>query len=471
MSQVRVRFAPSPTGFFHIGSARTALFNWLYARHTGGTFILRIEDTDKERNSEEFLRLIYDSLTWLGMDWDEGPIVGKFGGGECGPYRQSQRGHIYKEYKQKLLDAGRAYEKDGAIWFKLLGERYKVFDDHRKKEVEKVKAAPVVIDDLIRGKVERQEDEDFVIFRSDGNPVFHFVNVVDDITMRVSHIIRGEDHLSNTSKHVRLYEGFGVTPPVFAHIPLILKSPEMGQGKMSKRDKGALIEEYQQRHFLPEALVNYLALLGWNPGDDREKMPIDEIIRLFDLPGINQSNAKFDGKKLAHMNMLYLLELPADRFEELAREYFEKLSDTVVSQAALSTPADHFEGVMLLAQPKIKSIDELAGYTAYFFTDEFPYDTKVKEKVMAKGDPKARLNELIAALPDMDFSWDTTIEEAIKKLAAEKGLGFGDYQAVARLAVTGTNVGPSITAIFRTFGKERVLARLQRFLTSIQTSA
>jgi glutamyl/glutaminyl-tRNA synthetase len=459
MSPVRVRFAPSPTGFFHIGSARTALFNWLYARHTGGTFILRIEDTDQARNSEAFLNLIYESLDWLGMDWDEGPVFRKNGGGDYGPYRQSQRGDIYQRYKQQLLDSGRAYEKDGAIWFKLLGERYKVFDDHRKKEVEKVKSAPVVIDDQIRGKVERQEDEDFVIFRSDGNPVFHFVNVVDDIEMKVSHIIRGEDHLSNTSKHVRLYEGFGVTAPVFAHIPLILKSPEMGQGKMSKRDKGALIEEYQQRFFLPEALVNYLSLLGWNPGDDREKMPIAEIIRLFDLPAVNQSNAKFDGKKLANMNMTYLLEQPADRFVALAKDYFAKQpnGETVMANEA------YFREIMFLAQPKIKSIDDLGAYTGYFFTDDFPIDAKVKEKVMAKGDPRARLAELTAAIPAMDFSGDAAIEAAIKSLAEGKGLGFGDYQAVARLAVSGTNAGPSLTSIFRVLGKEKVLARLQKF--------
>ena len=463
MSQVRVRFAPSPTGFFHIGSARTALFNWLYARHTGGKFILRIEDTDQARNSEEFLKLIYDSMTWLGMDWDEGPNANGVGErGDFGPYRQSQRADIYKLYLQKLLDAGRAYEKDGAIWFKMLGERFKVYDDHRKKEVEKVKAAPVVIDDQIRGKVERAEDEDFVIFRSDGNPVFHFVNVVDDITMKITHIIRGEDHLSNTSKHVRLYEGFGVTPPVFAHIPLILKSPEMGQGKMSKRDKGALIEEYRQRYFLPEAIVNYLSLLGWNPGDDREKMPIAEIVKLFDLPAVNQSNAKFDGKKLGHMNMLYLLEQPAARFLALTRDYFQKQP---TGAAVLSNEA-FFREIMLLAQPKIKSIDELGAYTGYFFTDDFPIDAKVKEKVMAKGEPQARLAELIAWIAAADLSGDAVIEEAIKQLAASKGLGFGDYQAVARLAVTGTNAGPSITSIFRVLGKDRVLARLQKFLNA-----
>ena len=462
MSQVRVRFAPSPTGFFHIGSARTALFNWLYARHTGGVFILRIEDTDKERNSEAFLNLIYESLSWLGMNWDEGPKFGDSGGGNFGPYRQSQRGAIYREYVDKLLAAGRAYEKDGAIWFKLLGERHEVFDDHRKKVVIKVKVPPVVIEDQIRGRVERLEDEDFVIVRSDGNPVFHLVNVIDDIAMQVSHIIRGEDHLSNTSKHVLLYEGFGVKPPAFAHIPLILKSPEMGQGKMSKRDKGALIEEYQKRHFLPEALVNYLALLGWNAGDDREKMPIEEIVRLFDLPGVNQSNAKFDGKKLANMNMTYLLEQPADRFVALARDYFASEKNAIVASA----PADYFREVMLLSQPKIKSIDELGAYTIYFFTDDFPVDAKVREKVLGKGDPKGRLLELIAWIPMGDLSSDATIEEGIKALAAKGGLGFGDYQAVARLALSGTNVGPSITGMIRVLGRERVQRRLEKLLAS-----
>lgn len=465
MSHVRVRFAPSPTGFFHIGSARTALFNWLYARHTGGKFILRIEDTDKERNSEAFLNLIYDSLTWLGLNWDEGPKAG----GDYGPYRQSERGEIYKDHVGRLRNAGRAYEKDGAIWFKLLGERYEVFDEHRKKTVEKVKIAPVVIEDRIRGRVERVEDEDFVIVRSDGNPVFHLVNVVDDIAMQVTHIIRGEDHLSNTSKHVHLYEGFGVKPPAFAHIPLILK--QNGPGKMSKRDQGALIEEYQRRGYLPEALVNFLCLLGWNPGDDREKMPIAEIIRLFDLPGVNQSNARFDDKKLAHMNMAYLLELPAEKFVALAREYFQRHSaaPSAGSGQALAADDGYFRDVMLLSQPKVKGIEELPAYTAYFFADDFSIDAKVREKVMAKGDPKARLRELAEALRAADaavWAGDTAIEELMKGLAAKNGLGFGDYQAVTRLALSGTNVGPSITGMIRVMGRERVLGRLGRFLDS-----
>ncbi len=452
MPTVRVRFAPSPTGFFHIGSARTALFNWLYARHCSGVFVLRIEDTDKERNSEESLNVIYDSLRWLGLNWDEGPDVG----GAYGPYRQSERTPIYQEYLQKLTAAGRTYEKDGAVYFKLLGDRYEVFDDHRQKTVTKVRNSPAVVEDRIRGRVERTEDEDFVIIRSDGNPVFHFVNVVDDIAMNITHVIRGEDHLSNTSKHVELFNAFGAPLPEYAHIPLILK--QNGPGKMSKRDQGALVEEYQRRGYLPEALVNFLCLLGWSPKNDREKMPIAEVIELFDFPGVTQSNARFDERKLAHMNMAYLLELPADRFVELARRQLEKsgCTDALTADPAL------FREVMLLSQPKIKSLEELPAYTAYFFSDDYPVDSKVRDKLLAKGDPKTRLDELTAALPEIDFSSDSAIEEGIKSLASSQGLGFGDYQAIARLAVTGTNAGPSITSIFRILGRPRVLERIQR---------
>ncbi len=452
--QVRVRFAPSPTGFFHIGSARTALFNWLYARHTGGVFILRIEDTDKERNSEEFLNLIYDSLSWLGLDWDEGPGVG----GAFGPYRQSERSAIYQTYLEHLMASGRAYEKEGAIWFRLLGERYESYDDHRKKTVEKVRNEPMVIIDHIRGRVERTEDEDFVIIRSDGNPVFHFVNVVDDIAMRVTHVIRGEDHLSNTSKHVELFKAFGAAVPEYAHIPLILK--QSGPGKMSKRDQGALVEEYRRRGYLPEALVNFLCLLGWNPGDDRERMPLGEVIRLFDLAGVNQSNARFDEKKLAHMNMSYLLELPADRFVGLARDYFARRS---VFPAGWPEEG-YFREVMLLCQPKVRAIEELPQYSAWFFTEDFPIDAKFAAKLAAKGEPGERLRELSAALAGADFSSEGAIEAAIHEMAAGHGRGFGDYQSAARIAVTGTGVGPSITGIFRVLGRERTLARIDRFL-------
>jgi glutamyl-tRNA synthetase len=454
---VRVRFAPSPTGFFHIGSARTALFNWLYARHTGGAFVLRIEDTDHERNKEEFLNVIYDSLRWLGLDWDEGPGAG----GDHGPYRQSERGDIYRHHIEKLKAAGRLYEKDGALWFRLPGERYETYDERRKKTVTKVKAAPTVIDDLLRGRVERVEDEDFVVVRSDGTPVFHLVNVIDDIAMKITHVIRGEDHLSNTSKHVELFKAFGAPVPYFVHIPLILK--QNGPGKMSKRDQGALVEEYQRRGYLPGALVNFLSLLGWNPGGDVEKLPLDEIIRRYDIPGLNQSNARFDERKLAHMNMAYTLELPPDKFVAHAKAYFAR-HDTFPGGLP---DAAYLREVLLLCQPKIKGVEELPAYTAYFFTEAYATDEKARAKILGKGDPKARLAELAAALQTADFSNDTAIEETIKRLAGDNGLGFGDYQAVARLAVSGTNIGPSLTGMFRVLGRDRVLARLARFAATI----
>jgi glutamyl-tRNA synthetase len=440
MPQVRVRFAPSPTGFFHIGSARTALFNWLYARHTGGVFVLRIEDTDASRNSEEFLNVIYGSLRWLGLDWDEGPQAG----GSFGPYRQSERSAFYREALDRLKAAGRTYEKDGATFFRISGE-------------------PQVIEDAIRGRVERTEEKDFVIVRSDGNPVFHLVNVVDDIAMRITHVIRGEDHLSNTSKHTELFRALGADLPIYAHIPLILK--QNGPGKMSKRDQGALIEEYQRRGFLPEALVNFLSLLGWNPGegDNREKLPISEIVRLFDLPGVNQSNARFDEKKLAHMNTLYLWELPADRFEAIALDFWKRQGGGPPAAAE----AAYVRQVLALAQPKVRSIEELTGYTAYFFTEDFPVDPKARDKILSKGEPRTRLSELAEVLRAADFSSDASIEAAVQALAAARGLGLADYVHVGRLAVSGTNVGPSFFSLLRVLGRERVLSRVDRFLSTL----
>ena len=315
MSEVRVRFAPSPTGFFHIGSARTALFNWLYARHTGGAFVLRIEDTDAERNTEEALEVLFSGMRWLGLDWEEGPGIG----GDYGPYFQSQRGECYRAYLQKLEQTGRTYEQEGAVFFRLEGERYTEFDTYLGREVEKVRAAPVEIDDAIRGKVVRAETRDFVIFRSDGSPTFHFTNVVDDLAMRISHVIRGEDHLSNTSKHVELFRAFGEQPPRYAHLPLILKDPKMGKGKMSKRDRGALVEEYRTRHFLPGAVRNAIALLGWNPGGDREVMEIGEIIEAFDIADIQKGAARFDEAKMAHINFQHLKSLPVETYAWMAR--------------------------------------------------------------------------------------------------------------------------------------------------------
>ncbi len=441
MSEIRTRFAPSPTGFFHIGSARTALFNWLFARHLGGTFVLRIEDTDKERNTKEFLDVILDSMKWLGMDWDEGPEVG----GNFGPYFQSQRSDFYKEKVRELMEKNRAYEKDGAIWFRLEGARERVFDDFTKKEIEKVHAAPVVIDDIIRGKVERAEDRDFVIVRANGEPVFHLVNVVDDIAMKISHVIRGEDHLSNTSKHIELYKAFGVEPPKFAHIPLILKTE--GAGKMSKRDRGALIEEYQSRHFLPAAVRNFLCLLGWTPKDGNEILPIGEIISQFDLADVHQANARFDERKMAFFNQEYLRALPNESFAWLAAP--------VLGEAKIideKTPENFLQKVLALCQPKVNALGTLPNFVDYYFTENFVPDEKGFEKISKKGNPIARCKELVPALEAAQNVAPATIDAIFEKLGNENSVKATDYFSPLRFAISGQIGGPGLHEILELMG-------------------
>ncbi|MFP4261694.1 MAG: glutamate--tRNA ligase [Opitutales bacterium] len=453
MSQVRVRFAPSPTGFFHIGSARTALFNWLYARHTGGRFILRIEDTDKARNTEEALRVLLDGMRWLGLDWDEGPEVG----GDSGPYFQSERQPVYDEYLEKLRATGRTYEKDGAVWFKLEGERYTAYDEFKKAEIEKVRAKPVVIDDAVRGRVERAEEMDFVIVRKDGSPVFHFVNVVDDITMGITHVIRGEDHLSNTSKHVELFQAFGVEPPQFAHIPLILK--ESGPGKMSKRDKGALIEEYEARGFLPAAVRNYIALLGWNPKDDREKLDIGEIIELFDFAGINKGNARFDEQKLSALNAAYLREMNIESFTFLVRPRLAEAG--IISE---DEDEDYLQAVLRLAQPKARSLEDLPDYVRYFFDEDYPMDPKTAQKIAKKADPGELLAAVLPVLESQAEFSAVRLKDALERHAEEKGEKVFTYFPALRFAVSGAGGGPDLLPMLEVMGRERVLARIRRFI-------
>ncbi|MDR1437540.1 MAG: glutamate--tRNA ligase [Puniceicoccales bacterium] len=439
-SEVRVRFAPSPTGFFHIGSARTALFNWLYARHCGGKFILRIEDTDRQRNTEESLRVLFEGMKWLGLDWDEGPEKG----GNHAPYFQSERGAIYEDYLQRLFRSGHAYRRDGAVWFRVSGK-------------------PAIIHDEIRGDVVRLEEKDFVIVRSDGSPVFHFVNVVDDIAMGITHVIRGEDHLSNSSKHVELFQAFAVAAPKFAHIPLILKT--VGSGKMSKRDQGALIEDYQRREFLPEAVRNYLCLLGWSPKEDREILPIGEIISLFELQQISKNNARFDEKKLTHMNGEYLRALPVDQFVERCRS---ALGSSGLSGAVSD---DYFREVMAVCQEKIRNLETLGDFCGYFFRDRFPFDEKAMEKLFQGRDALERIDEFLKAIqsqPAGEFSGES-LENLVGSLAESMGVKTGDYIHPVRFALSGKTVGPSFYHLLKVLGKERVEHRLRTFLGGFTT--
>ena len=430
---VRVRFAPSPTGFLHIGSVRTALFNWLYARHTGGTFVLRIEDTDTARNTEQSLRTIPDGLRWLGLDWDEGPEKG----GAFGPYFQSQRAEVYRRRIRELKDKGLAYEREGAIRFKMTRQ-------------------PIEVSDLIAGSVVRplndaeMLDPDFVIVRSDGNPVFHLVNVVDDIEMKITHVIRGEDHLSNTPKHIALFRAFGVEPPKYAHIPMILNPDGT---KMSKSDPDAAkarlasLQTYVVDGYVPEAVRNYLCLLGWSPKDNREVMPIDDIVKLFDLPQILRNNARFDSTKLTWMNGEYLRAMSLDRFIELARPFTGGHDDSKV---------------LALVKEKIKLLKELPDWTSYFFTEDYPFDPEAVKKSCSSPQTADRLVKLAERFSGLS-SWDATgLETTLKTLATEMGIKTGELIHPCRVAVSGRSAGPSLYHMLEVLGSDRVLARLAR---------
>src|SRR3954469_21312726 len=444
----RVRFAPSPTGYLHIGGARTALFNWLYARHTGGTFVLRIEDTDAARNSQEAVDVILDGLRWLGLNWDEGPLTSDATGqvkGDRGPYFQSQRKENYQRRVEALLSRGLAYQHEGAIKFKMQREPILIPD--------------LVVGDVLRKLTDREEvDPDFVIVRSDGQPVFHFVNVVDDLEMDITHVIRGEVHLSNTAKHIALFKAFGVEPPHYAHIPLILNKDGT---KMSKSAVGASLTTYMQEGFAPEAVVNYLCLLGWSPKDNREKLPIEDVIQIFDLPQILRHNARFDMDKLKWLNYEYIRQLPSDRFTELAVHALTKAGLDVNKY-----PPAYVKAALETCKDKLKLFNDAPSFADFYFKEEFDYDPEAVLKDFVP-ENKPRLSKLREALAGLEpFGWEA-IQKTFNETAAALGVKAGILVHPARLACTGKKVGPSLYHLMEVLGKERVLARLDRALGRI----
>lgn len=443
-SQVRTRFAPSPTGYLHVGGARTALFSWLYARHTGGKFILRIEDTDKARNTPEAMQAIYDGLHWLGLDWDEGPFANddNDANGDLGPYFQSERQEIYERYLKKLGDAGLVYEDHGAIRF---------------KSFRKI----VVVDDLVCGRIEfdmsnPETHPDITIRRPDGGWIFHFVNVVDDIEMKMTHVIRGEDHLSNTPKHIELYQAFGAQPPQFAHIPLIL-NPD--GSKMSKRDQGASIASYQESGFVPEAVRNYLCLLGWSPKDDREKMAISEVIERFELKNINRKSAHFDLDKCVWFSSEYARELSDEKFHEMA--------ETALQQGGIAIsefPKDYVDAAIATCKGKCRLFNELPAYAGFYFTDDVFYNPEGVAKHFTS-ETRPRLQAVRDAFASLTANFDSAaLETVLKTTAKELGVKAGALVHPARLAVTGSNAGPSLYHLLEILGKEKVLARIDHAL-------
>ncbi|MBK1790681.1 glutamate--tRNA ligase family protein [Persicirhabdus sediminis] len=429
---VRTRFAPSPTGYLHIGGARTALFNWLYARKHGGEFILRVEDTDKERNTEEARRAIFDSMNWLGLNDDEGPETG----GEHGPYYQSQRDEIYNEWFAKLEEAGRVYEDEGAWRFRF----------ERK---------PMVMQDMICGEVtvdytDESNTPDMVVKRSDGSYVFHFVNVVDDLTMGITHVIRGDDHLMNTPKHLQLFEAFGVEPPKYAHLPLILN---MDGSKMSKRDQGAAVGTYAPEGFLPEAVFNFISLLGWSPKDDSEIFSINEIVERFSLEGVNRSPGKFDIEKCAWVNQQHLLKLSAEEFAEAAKPF---------ALEAFGELPENFTTIAASVQEKVSLLKEIPEAIEFFLKEDYVF----AEDALAKLEKNALAKPLLAKLAEA-FAGLTDWSEAkatIGATAKAEGAKPGQLMFPTRVALSGKAGGPDLGDILDILGKDESIRRVQRTL-------
>jgi glutamyl-tRNA synthetase len=436
-SDIRVRFAPSPTGYLHIGGARTALFNWLYAKHTGGTLVLRIEDTDRARNTDEAARAIYDGLRWLELDWGEGPEAG----GNYGPYFQSAREEIYQSYLDRLRVADRVYDDAGSVRFRFAREK-------------------VVVDDVICGRVEfdltnAETNPDMTIRRPDSSWIFHFVNVVDDIEMKISHVIRGEDHLSNTPKHIQVYRALGAEPPRFAHIPLILN---LDGSKMSKRDQGASLNTYMEGGYLPEAVRNYLCLLGWSPKDDREKLDLAEVVQLFDLAKVHRKNAAFDLEKCTWLNGEYVRELSDDRFQKLGREALEKAGIDLTKFSP-----EYVDAALATCKGKFRVFSELPAYGGFYFLDDLVFNPEGVAKHFVP-ENKPRLEAVRAAFAGLEAFDAANLESTLKATAASLGLKVGALVHPTRLAVTGSNAGPSLYHLLEILGQKKVLARLDRAL-------
>ena len=427
---VRTRFAPSPTGYLHIGGARTALFNWLYARHFGGVFVLRVEDTDHARNTQAATDAILEGMRWMGLTWDEGPEIG----GAYGPYYQSERDEVYDAYFEKLKATGRVYEAEGAYWFRF----------ERK---------PVVLPDLVCGEItvdytDSSNTPDMVIRRSDGSYVFHFVNVVDDIEMKITHVIRGEDHVMNTHKHIQLFEALGELCPIYAHIPLIL-NPD--GSKMSKRDVGAALGMYPEEGFLPDAVLNFLALLGWSPKDDSEIFSVKELIERFNLEAVSKSPAKFDITKCRWVNQQHILKLDPARFVELAAPY--------CSAAGLPIRGENFAAIVATVQTKVQVLSEVPAKIAFFFNPDFTVEEEAKKKLKAEAlayfAPLADLMEQVS-------EWNAAhAKDCFAQLASSLGIKPGAIMFPTRVALTGLAGGPDMDDIFVLLGQEEVVCRLR----------
>lgn len=485
MSEVRVRFAPSPTGYLHIGGARTALFNWLFARKMGGKLILRIEDTDVARLKEDSVSQILTSLKWLGINWDEGPEVG----GDYGPYYQSERFDIYRKYCQQLVDEGKAYYcfctpeelEDQREKQRQAKQPFRYARTCRDLTPEEVKAridagasysvrlkipaeGSVVVHDLIHGDVTFNMDQydDFVIMKSNGIPTYNFAVVIDDHLMGMTHVMRAEEHLSNTPKQLLVYQAFGWEPPKFGHMSMIL-APD--RSKLSKRHGATSVEEFRSQGFVAEAIVNYLTLLGWGPGDEREIFSLQDTVELFELEQMSKKAAIYDTKKLTWMNGQYLSELPLEKILPEVKPFFVK--DGYVDEDWFAENEEYFAKLVDTVRVRVKTLQEIADASDYFFKDVESYDEKGVAKHF-KPEAVALLEECIAAVEADDvYSLETT-EAAYNKIAADNNLALGKVIHPTRLALTGRTVSPGMFDVMVLLGKEKTLARLRKAVEFIK---
>jgi glutamyl-tRNA synthetase len=500
-SNVRVRFAPSPTGPLHIGGVRTALFNYLYAKKKGGIFILRIEDTDQNRYVEGAEKYIVDSLNWCRIPFDEGP--GKEGG--FGPYRQSERQHIYKKYAEELIEKGKAYyafDTADALEFHRKDHEEKgktfIYNWHNREKLQnsltltmeettaKIKAGEdyvirfktpydqtVHLEDEIRGRINIDASllDDKVLFKSDGMPTYHLANVVDDHLMEISHVIRGEEWLPSLALHCQLYEAFGWEPPVFAHLPLIMKPT--GKGKLSKRDGEKMgfpvfplswgnSKGYRESGYFPEAVVNFLAMLGWNSGDEKELYSLEELVGEFSLERVHNSGARFDPEKTRWYNHQYL-QLKS---EEELQLLFQPLLEERLGKDAHVFTAHYTRQVISLVKERADFVTDFWDLSAYFYLCPETYDEKAVKKQWKEQTPEIML-ALHKALKSLDEFTSPSVEHSVKAWIEEKGLSFGAVMAPLRLLMVGGLKGPHLFDIMSLIGKEECLSRIEKGLEKL----
>ena len=475
---IRVRFAPSPTGDLHVGNIRTALFDWAFARHTGGKFIFRIEDTDKERVTDEYIQRAIDTLKWLGLNWDEGPEVG----GPNGPYLQSERLHIYKEWADKFLASGAAYhcycsaeeleaERErqraanvapgyGGTCRNLTAEQIDKFKSDGRKPVIRMRMddGSTTFVDEIRGEVsfDHKYVPDFVLMRADGSPLYTLAVAVDDVLMKVTHVLRGEDLLSSTPRQIQVYKAMGLKPdqyPTFAHLPFV-----MGQdnAKLSKRNGEVSIAWYREQGFLPEAICNYLALLGWSPGDDREDISMKELVQLFEVHDVHSSPARFDMKKLEAINGDKIRALSAEEFLERALPFLTQANVISGSESEIQL----VKAALPIIQERIVKLDEIPTMLKFLFVKQFEVESESKEKI--KDDQSKQVLKRALEVLTPVTSWNhENIESALRSaLIDELGLKPRIAFGAVRIAVTGSHISPPLFESMQLLGKEASLTRI-----------